>query len=163
MPPARTSLPRRILLLIMLAALVGWVVYLGGDHTAAEAKSKPEIKTVISHKATPSRGEESVRYIGVFTITAYTNGYESTQKKPGQRGYGITASGTRAKEGRTISADWTLLPPGTVVRIEGLDGTYVVEDKGQAIEGYRMDLFIRDLHQAKAWGVQKRKVWVVER
>ncbi len=164
MPPARTSRSKWILLVGILSALVGWVVYLGGDHTAVKTTSKPEVKTIVTKPpaATQPKSNEKLIYKGVFTITAYTDGHESTGKRPGETGYGITAAGTTATQGRTISADWTILPPGTVVRIEDLEGDYVVEDKGGAIKGYRMDLFIKDLKQAKAWGVQKRKVWVVQ-
>lgn len=96
-----------------------------------------------------------------FTITAYTAGYESTQKKPGQTGYGITATGTRVQEGRTIAADWGVLPPGTTVHIEGLPGNYVVEDRGGAVNGQHIDLYVADLERARAWGRQTRQVTIV--
>ena len=101
-------------------------------------------------------------YLGNFTITAYTAGYESTQKKKGEKGYGVTATGTDVKEGRTIAADWAVLPPGTVVEIEGLEGTYVVEDRGGGVDGNHIDLYIESLLRAKDWGRQERSVWVVE-
>lgn len=40
-----------------------------------------------------------------------------------------TASGAVAQEGVTIAADWDVLPPGTVVYIDGL-GERVVQDRG---------------------------------
>ncbi len=98
---------------------------------------------------------------GSFTITAYTAGYESTQKQPGEPGYGITATGTYVQEGRTIAADWNVLPPGTVVRIEGLPGNYVVEDRGGAVNGQHIDLYVADLDRAQAWGRQTRHVTIV--
>lgn len=98
---------------------------------------------------------------GTFTITAYTAGYESTQKQPGEPGYGITATGTQVQEGRTIAADWNVLPPGTVVQIEGLPGNYVVEDRGGAVNGQHIDLYVADLDRAQAWGRQTRHVTIV--
>lgn len=71
-----------------------------------------------------------------FTLTAYTNGPESTGKRPGDKGYAITASGKRTREGHTIAADPKVLPIGTQVYIEGL-GTRTVEDTGSAIKTAR--------------------------
>lgn len=110
----------------------------------------------------PSTSYDRKRKLGEFTITAYTAGYESTQKKKGQKGYGITATGTKVTEGRTIAADWGVLPPGTVVQIDGLPGTYTVEDKGGAVDGKHIDLFVQDLGRARKWGRQKREVTVIE-
>ncbi|WP_332648844.1 3D domain-containing protein [Lysinibacillus sp. 54212] len=97
-----------------------------------------------------------------FVITAYTAGYESTGKRPGDEGYGVTATGAYVKEGRTIAADWNVLPPGTVVEIEGLPGRYVVEDRGGGVRGNHIDLYIENLNSALSWGKQKRNVQVIE-
>ena len=104
-----------------------------------------------------------------FLITAYTAGFESTQKRPGDPGYRQTATGTEVKEGRTIAADWAVLPPGTIVKIEGLTGTYTVEDRsaskeqGGKVNGYHIDLFMEDLDQALEWGRKHRKIQIIEK
>ncbi|MFA1820576.1 3D domain-containing protein [Virgibacillus oceani] len=100
--------------------------------------------------------------LGEFTITAYTAGYESTGKHPDDPAYGITATGTTVQEGRTIAADWNVLPPGTQVEIEGFEGTFTVEDKGGAINGKHIDVYMPDLDEAISWGKRKRNVTVVE-
>lgn len=89
-----------------------------------------------------------------YELTAYTNGVESTGKRPGDKDYGITASGERTKEGVTIAADWSKLPKGTVVWIEGV-GERTVQDKGGAIKGNRIDVFFEDLDEAKEFGRKK--------
>lgn len=66
------------------------------------------------------------------------------------------------QEGRTIASDWSQLPPGTIVAIEGLDGTYTVEDRGGGIKGKHIDLYIEDLEEALTWGRQDRAVWVIK-
>lgn len=92
-----------------------------------------------------------------FEITAYTAGYESTQKKKGDKGYGITASGTYVKEGRTIAC-----PPslefGTKLNIEGI-GLRVCEDRGGAIKEGHLDLYMDSLSAAIEFG---RKTLSVE-
>lgn len=59
-----------------------------------------------------------------------------------------TASGTTCTEGRTVAADWSIYPKGTVIYIEndplGGDGYYTVEDKGGAVKGYIIDIYAED-------------------
>lgn len=64
---------------------------------------------------------------------------------------GVTATGVRAVEGRTVAADWSVLPPGSRVRIPGL-GWRVVEDRGGAIRGRMIDVFFESHDVAKSWG-----------
>lgn len=109
-----------------------------------------------------SNRTSSITSIGTYTITAYTAGYESTGKTPSHPAYGITASGVKVRENHTIAADWTILPPGTTLKIEGLPHIYTVEDRGSAIKGNRLDIYIADLEAALKWGVQERKVIILE-
>lgn len=60
-------------------------------------------------------------------------------------GKGITASGKRAIEGRTIAMDESI-PFGTVVVIEGNE--YVVQDRGGSISGNKVDIFVNDRRTA---------------
>ena len=56
-----------------------------------------------------------------------------------------TATRTTCVEGRTVAADWGVLPAGTKIYIEndplGGDGYYVVEDKGGGVDGHHIDIF----------------------
>lgn len=96
-----------------------------------------------------------------FTVTAYTSGYESTQKKKGDPLYAITASGKRATEGLTIAADWRVLPKGSRVYIEGV-GERVVEDKGGAIKGNKIDVYFENLKDAREFGKQVLNVTILD-
>lgn len=98
--------------------------------------------------------------LGVFKITAYTAGYESTGKNFGDLGYGITASGAEVQEGITIAADWDVLPVGSKVYIEDV-GFRWVEDKGGAVKGQHIDIYMDDLGQALEWGVQEKRVYLI--
>ena len=59
-----------------------------------------------------------------------------------------TATGTTCTEGRTVAADWSIFPPGTVIYIEndplGGDGYYTVEDRGPGVNGYHIDIYADD-------------------
>lgn len=86
----------------------------------------------------------------VVEATGYTAGYESTGKKPGDPGYGITATGTHAHYG-TVAVDPSVIPLGTKMYIPGY-GYGVAEDTGGAIKGNRIDLFFDDVDEALHWG-----------
>jgi 3D (Asp-Asp-Asp) domain-containing protein len=94
-----------------------------------------------------------------FEVTAYTAGYESTQKRKGDKDYGLTASGTYVKEGRTIAC-----PPsfkfGTKLNIEGV-GLRVCEDRGQAITNGKLDLYFDSLSKANQFGRKKLLVEIL--
>lgn len=94
-----------------------------------------------------------------FTVTAYTAGYESTGKHPGDPAYGITASGSTVEEGQTIAC-----PPslefGTKVHIPYLEETYTCEDRGSAITKGRLDVYMKDLDQALQFGVKELQVQI---
>jgi len=95
-----------------------------------------------------------------FTVTAYTAGYESTGKRPGDPGYGITASGSIVDEGDTIACP-PALPFGSKIHIPKLNETYVCEDRGSAITNGHLDIYKEDLADALQFGVQQLqvKVW----
>lgn len=72
-----------------------------------------------------------------------------------------TASGAVAQEGVTIAADWDVLPPGTVVYIDGL-GERVVQDRGGAIKGNAVDIYFEDHDEALVYGRQTVRLYIVE-
>ena len=95
--------------------------------------------------------------------TGYTAGYESTGKKPGHPGYGITYSGVKVKRDlySTIAADTTIFPIGTILFIPHY-GYGVVADTGSAIKGNKIDLYydtVQDVYQE--WGKKKLEVYVI--
>lgn len=100
-------------------------------------------------------------YSGTYKLTAYTADFESTGKSPGDPAYGITYSGMPVEKGVTVAADLNVLPLGTVVYIEGI-GKRTVRDKGGAVKGKHLDIYIEDLEEALAFGVQEAAVYVIE-
>ena len=119
------------------------------------------IKPIVKSRNVVSRSITRIP-LGVFEITAYTAGFESCGKLPSDPAYGITKSGAKVQENHTIAADWTVLPKGTKVMIEGSPHTYTVEDVGGAIKGKKIDVYMESLSDAQEFGRQKLKVWVVE-
>jgi 3D (Asp-Asp-Asp) domain-containing protein len=95
-----------------------------------------------------------------FEVTAYTNYAESTGKNPGDASFGITASGERTIQGRTLSCP-KQYPSGTKMLIEDI-GVRVCTDTGSAITGNRLDLYVNNLNDAIHFGRKKLKVEILE-
>lgn len=77
----------------------------------------------------------------------------------GQWSGGPTASGVMPEEGRTVAADWDVLPAGTEIYIDGV-GWRTVEDTGSGINGHTLDLYMDSHQDALEWGVQEVEVFV---
>lgn len=123
--------------------------------TLSNSSGSAEKVTVGDYTFTPSKILTNV------TLTAYTAGAESTGKNEGDPGYGVTASGTTVKEGRTIAVDTSVIPMGWWVYIEGV-GLRRAEDKGGAIKGNKIDVYFDSVNVATKFGKKKGvKVYVI--
>lgn len=87
----------------------------------------------------------------VMRITAYT------ARDKGMDGRGITTSGERVQEGRTIAAAENI-PFGTEIYIPSLNCTYIVEDRGGAISRGQLDLYMDKRSDALEFGSQELEV-----
>ena len=102
-----------------------------------------------------SAKNKKVKCLGTYKITAYC-GCRSCSGKWGNR----TASGRRAKQGRTISVDRRKIKLGTKVKIGGK--TYIAEDVGGNVKGKHIDMYFSSHSQVKKFGKKYRKVYVVK-
>ena len=93
--------------------------------------------------------------LGIFHITHYCSCMECCGKTDG-----ITASGTKAKEGRTIAVDPDIIPLGSEVIING--HSYRAEDIGGLIDGNRIDVYVSSHERAWELGVYDAEVLVKE-
>lgn len=94
-------------------------------------------------------------------VTAYSPYEESTGKSPDDPDFKVTASGTIATQGRTIAMD-KIFPFGTLVKIEGFDEVFRVEDRGFKIKGNSVDVYFEDVDDAIKFGKQKRKIFIIK-
>ena len=88
----------------------------------------------------------------IFKVTAYCSCAKCCGKTTG-----ITASGTKATAGRTVAASGQFAF-GTKLNIAG--HTYTVEDRGGAIQGNKIDIYMNSHAEALAWGVRYLPVTV---
>lgn len=105
------------------------------------------------------------RYIDM-TATAYDLSFESCGKRPGDRGYGITASGMKARVG-VVAVDRRVIPLGTRLYIEAVDGSWVygeaiAGDTGGAIKGNRIDLFFNTKAECMQFGKKAARVYILD-
>ena len=124
------------------------------------------IEKGVNNVVSTSRGETRFKEAIVLEATAYDLSYASTGKRPGDRYYGITATGTRARPG-TVAVDPRVIPLGTKLYIESLDGTRdygfaIAEDVGGAIKGSRIDLFFNSSLDARNFGRRDVKVYILD-
>ena len=98
--------------------------------------------------ATPTAGSQ------VYKITAYCSCAKCCGKTNG-----ITAMGTRAAAGRTVAAS-KKFAFGTKLNING--HIYTVEDRGGAINGNKIDIYVNSHAEALAWGVRYLPVSVAQ-
>jgi 3D (Asp-Asp-Asp) domain-containing protein len=124
-----------------------------------QVDTKPRIFKVEDSPAVSKAKRRAPVSYEIYEVTAYTSGPESTGKHPGDEGYGITTSGNHVKEGLTVSCPQELAL-GTVINIEGV-GRRECQDRGSAIKGKRLDLYIADLDKALEFGRRTLKVHIV--
>ena len=117
----------------------------GGSSSSTSTPSKPS--TSKPSTSTPS-SSGSKTYMGKYRLTFYA-------------GDTITASGRTPRVNHTIAADTSILPMYSKVYIEGW-GTYTVEDRGGAIKGNRIDIFVESNRVAYQYGVQYANVYLVK-
>ena len=89
----------------------------------------------------------------VYKITAYCPCSKCCGKSTGR-----TASGTKATAGRTVAAS-SKFAFGTKLNIGG--HVYTVEDRGGAVKGNKIDIFVNSHAEALQWGVRYLNVSVV--
>lgn len=90
----------------------------------------------------------------IFKVTAYCSCAKCCGKVTGR-----TASGSHAVAGKTVAASGQF-SFGTKLNINGQE--YTVEDRGGAIQGNRIDIYMNSHAEAVAWGVKYLPVQVVE-
>jgi len=132
------------------------------SQTAVAASAPAQISS-----GTISVNGQIYSYSKVLTCsaTAYDLSFQSTGKRPGDPGYGITASGTYAKPG-TVAVDPRVIPLGTKMYIVSTDGSVVyglctAEDTGGAIKGNKVDLFYNTTAECMQFGRRNVTVYIL--
>lgn len=113
-----------------------------------------QTKSTITSRSSYSRTTGTSGQSGIYKVTAYCACMQCCGKTNG-----ITASGVKATANHTIAAPRTFAF-GTKVVIDGI--TYTVEDRGGAIQGNRIDIYMNSHAEALKWGVRYIEVEVLD-
>lgn len=101
-----------------------------------------------------SRGEPAQKVERrVMRVSAYS------ARDKGMNGTGITANGEKVLEGRTIAADPSI-PFGTQIYIPELRKTFTVTDRGGAIKGDDLDMYMESQKDALKFGNRELEVQI---
>ena len=112
-----------------------------------------EYEVPVAADAQVEEPEEILQSLGEFKFTAYCACEKCCGKSDG-----ITKTGTKATEGRTIAVDPNVIPLGSEVIVD--DHKYIAEDVGGAIKGNRIDLYFESHQEALEFGVQHKEVFI---
>ena len=116
---------KKLLVVIAMLVVASGIIFTGSTSTKAK--------------------DNDVQYLGKYKLTAYC-GCKSCSGKWGTR----TASGKKAKQGRTIAVDKRKIKLGSKVKINGK--TYVAEDVGSGVKGKHIDVFFKSHKQTMRFG-----------
>ena len=149
------------LLMFFLAIIPAKVVLPSGTYGYLQKNvggvqlEKSDIEIAYNSNIPYNSAGERLRYIGDFNVTHYCACTICTW------GSGITASGKPVDEGM-IASDWSVLPRGTKVYIKRGDMLIerVVEDRGGAIIGNKIDIYVSSHDQALKLGVYTAELYV---
>jgi len=125
----------------------------------AETTTTSQIETIQIEHAGPAinRSTETQQlHFETYEVTAYC-ACEICCKGSAD---GINAAGTKPIEGRSVAADRSL-PIGTRLWIEGI-GERIVDDRGEAIKGKRLDIYFDSHQDALDFGRQWLEVAIIE-
>ena len=111
--------------------------------TTSRSSTSPRTNTATAQTNNNSNSSRSQ----IYKVTAYC----PCSKCCGKYASGYTAAGTKATAGRTVAAS-SKFAFGTKLNINGK--VYTVEDRGGAIKGNRIDIFVSSHAEALKWGVK---------
>ena len=122
--------------------------------------------TVAEAAANSSALAKKVAGITPIVKTLNTSAYTAStcDKKPTDKGYGITASGAKVKSWYTVAAGKGY-PMGTVIYIPALKnkpngGWFVVQDRGGAISNNKLDIYMSTYNECIQFGRKNLECYI---
>ena len=154
----------RIFTVIFISVIIGVALFMASEivrlNAEVERLIRDEKETVLAteHSNADSESEEEneTASLGDFKITYYCPCNECSGIYGNQ-----TSTGVFAEAGRTVAADPSIIPYGSVVVIEGKE--YVVEDTGSALKGKRIiDIYVERHEDIPRIGAYVTEVFLAE-
>ena len=124
------------------------------SNSLTESYTQDSVETVETVDNSVDNLQEDAEYI-TFNVSAYCGCKQCSE------GWGTqTASGATPVQGVTIAAG-PQYPFGTKIHLEGL-GTYIVQDRGGAIKGNKIDIYFNSHSKCNNFGRQYIKGYIVK-
>lgn len=128
-------------------------------YTQQETECVTEVQTEIE-----TEPQTELISLGIFTVTAYCScekccGEWANQRPTDEYGHPIVygSSGEQLIPEYSIAVDLDLIPYGETIYIN--DMPYVAHDKGSAIQGKKIDIYMSSHEKALQWGRQTMEVF----
>lgn len=145
---AKAILYTRIFLLILVLAQAVACFELCKQNK--QLKSKNHETIIVESDISPIPYKE----LGEYTISFYCDCPICTKTAKGSK----TVTGIKPKEGKTIACDGNILKMGDIVYIESV-GVRICQDRGSAIRGKRIDVYMDEHDIANKMGIRKVNVY----
>jgi 3D (Asp-Asp-Asp) domain-containing protein len=159
-----------LLIGVLIGSVLSWALGTSSDTNESIVETnEPIVNTIVeANDFTPTEiMEEKIISLGEYKLTAYCScekccGYWATIRPLDEDGNPIvyTADGSVAKQGVTIAADTSVLPFDSKILIDGHE--YIVQDRGGAIKGNRIDVYFESHEEALQFGVQYKEIFLKE-
>ena len=134
--------------------------------TARSSTERYGSTSVAEAAANSSALAKKVEGITPIVKTLNTSAYTAStcDKKPTDKGYGITASGANVKSWYTVAAG-KAYPMGTVIYIPALKnkpngGWFVVQDRGGAIKNHKLDIYMITYNECIQFGRKNLECYI---
>jgi len=121
-------------------------------------KTEEELKNDIILANWRKKQEEKWENLPVEKFIVNASAYTAAADECGWN-TGITSSGIKVKENRTLACPKEF-PFGTIIEIEGM-GQYRCEDRGGAIKGNKVDIYMETKKDAFQFGRKNLIAWVI--
>lgn len=153
-----------LVVFICLCVFLPFIYFAQPVNQQITSNQKPAIKEMPLFQI-ESDQEPKYEFVGEFTITGYCScekccGEYAENRPVDKDGNEIVygAAMVPLVEGLSIAADTSIFPFGTEIFIDG--NKYIVQDRGGAIKGNKLDIYFSDHNKAENFGVQIKKVFI---
>lgn len=130
---------------------------------SAERYGSTSVAEAASNSSALAKKVEGIKpIVKTLNTSAYTA--STCDKKPTDKGYGITASGAKVKSWYTVAAG-KAYPMGTVIYIPALKnkpngGWFVVQDRGGAIKNNKLDIYMSTYNECIQFGRKNLECYI---
>lgn len=146
------------------------IEYVAEVETETEYEIETEVFTeeyIVIQTQQETEPQTELISLGIFTVTAYCScekccGEWANKRPLDENGNPIVygASGEQLIADYSIAVDLDLIPYGETIYIN--DMPYVAHDKGSAIQGKKIDIYMSSHQKALEWGRQTMEVFKIQ-